>query len=86
MDRRLLLQNADLIAETRNRLSFRRYAGLDTGIALLSTENLRIGNICKWFMANPEISSCRCRGRAQIPIGPSSRLRQRLAKLSGKIA
>ncbi len=29
--------------------------GLDTGITLLSAENLRTGNIWKWFMRNPEI-------------------------------
>lgn len=29
--------------------------GLDTGITLLSAENLRSGKIWKWFMANPEI-------------------------------
>jgi len=29
--------------------------GLDTGITLLSAENLRSGNIWKWFMRNPEI-------------------------------
>jgi hypothetical protein len=28
--------------------------GLDVGITLLSTENLRSGNVWKWFMANPE--------------------------------
>jgi hypothetical protein len=28
--------------------------GIDVGITLLSTENLRTGNIWKWFMANPE--------------------------------
>lgn len=30
--------------------------GLDTGITLLSAENLRSGNVWKWFMRNPEIS------------------------------
>lgn len=29
--------------------------GLDIGITLLSAENLRSGNVWKWFMANPEI-------------------------------
>ena len=29
--------------------------GLDTGITLLSAENLRSGNLWKWFMRNPEI-------------------------------
>ncbi|MCU1238123.1 MAG: hypothetical protein JWP63_6090 [Candidatus Solibacter sp.] len=29
--------------------------GLDTGITLLSAENLRTGNLWKWFMRNPEI-------------------------------
>jgi hypothetical protein len=29
--------------------------GLDTGITLLATENLRTGNIWSWFMRNPEI-------------------------------
>jgi hypothetical protein len=29
--------------------------GLDVGITLLSAENLRSGNVWKWFMANPEI-------------------------------
>lgn len=29
--------------------------GLDVGITLLSAENLRSGNLWKWFMANPEI-------------------------------
>ena len=28
--------------------------GIDVGITLLSAENLRTGNIWKWFMANPE--------------------------------
>jgi hypothetical protein len=28
--------------------------GLDTGITLLSAENLRSGNVWKWFMANPD--------------------------------
>jgi hypothetical protein len=28
--------------------------GIDVGIALLSAENLRTGNVWKWFMANPE--------------------------------
>ncbi len=27
---------------------------LDTGITLLAAENLRSGNVWKWFMANPE--------------------------------
>jgi hypothetical protein len=27
--------------------------GIDIGITLLSAENLRTGNIWKWFMANP---------------------------------
>jgi hypothetical protein len=29
--------------------------GIDLGITLLSAENLRTGNVWKWFMANPEI-------------------------------
>lgn len=29
--------------------------GIDVGITLLSAENLRTGNVWKWFMANPEI-------------------------------
>jgi hypothetical protein len=29
--------------------------GLDTGITLLAAENLRSGNLWKWFMRNPEI-------------------------------
>jgi hypothetical protein len=29
--------------------------GLDVGITLLSAENLRTGNVWKWFMRNPEI-------------------------------
>ncbi len=28
--------------------------GLDVGMILLSAENLRSGNVWKWFMANPE--------------------------------
>jgi hypothetical protein len=28
--------------------------GLDVGMTLLSAENLRTGNLWKWFMANPE--------------------------------
>ena len=28
--------------------------GLDIGITLLSAENLRSGNVWKWFMMNPE--------------------------------
>jgi hypothetical protein len=27
--------------------------GIDVGITLLSAENLRTGNVWKWFMANP---------------------------------
>ena len=30
--------------------------GIDVGITLLSAENLRTGNVWKWFMANPEAS------------------------------
>ena len=30
--------------------------GIDVGITLLSAENLRSGNVWKWFMANPEAS------------------------------
>ena len=30
--------------------------GLDVGITLLSAENLRTGNLWKWFMRNSEIS------------------------------
>jgi hypothetical protein len=29
--------------------------GIDVGITLLSAENLRTGNVWKWFGANPEI-------------------------------
>jgi hypothetical protein len=36
--------------------------GIDVGITLLSTENLRTGNVWKWFGANPEIR----RAMAQI--------------------
>src|SRR5215469_6128498 len=28
--------------------------GIDVGITLLSAENLRTGNVWKWFMSNPE--------------------------------
>ena len=28
--------------------------GIDIGITLLSAENLRTGDVWKWFMANPE--------------------------------
>jgi hypothetical protein len=28
--------------------------GIDVGVTLLSAENLRTGNVWKWFMANPE--------------------------------
>jgi len=28
--------------------------GRDVGVTLLSAENLRSGNVWKWFMANPE--------------------------------
>jgi hypothetical protein len=28
--------------------------GIDVGITLLSAENLRTGNIWRWFMGNPE--------------------------------
>jgi hypothetical protein len=31
------------------------YVGIDVGISLLSAENLRSGNLWKWFMANPEV-------------------------------
>jgi hypothetical protein len=30
------------------------YVGIDVGISLLAAENLRSGNVWKWFMANPE--------------------------------
>jgi hypothetical protein len=30
--------------------------GLDIGITLLSAENLRTGNVWKWFMKNPEMT------------------------------
>jgi hypothetical protein len=33
----------------------RDYVGIDVGISLLSAENLRSGNLWKWFMANPEV-------------------------------
>jgi hypothetical protein len=33
----------------------RDYVGIDVGISLLAAENLRSGNIWKWFMANPEV-------------------------------
>ena len=29
--------------------------GIDQGITLLSAENLRTGNVWRWFMRNPEI-------------------------------
>jgi hypothetical protein len=29
--------------------------GIDLGITLLSAENLRTGNVWRWFMRNPEI-------------------------------
>jgi hypothetical protein len=29
--------------------------GIDVGIKLLSAENLRTGNVWRWFMSNPEI-------------------------------
>ena len=31
--------------------------GIDLGITLLSAENLRSGNVWRWFMANPEITT-----------------------------
>jgi hypothetical protein len=31
------------------------YVGIDVGITLLAAENLRSGNVWKWFMANPQI-------------------------------
>ena len=33
----------------------RDYVGIDVGIGLLAAENLRSGNVWKWFMANPEV-------------------------------
>ena len=33
----------------------RDVVGIDVGITLLSAENLRTGNVWKWFMNNPEI-------------------------------
>jgi hypothetical protein len=33
----------------------RDYVGIDVGIGLLAAENLRSGNVWKWFMANPEM-------------------------------
>jgi hypothetical protein len=38
-----------------NRWASSDVLGLDTGITLLSAENLRSGNVWKWFMRNPEI-------------------------------
>ena len=35
--------------------SFDDVIGIDVGITLLSAENLRTGNVWKWFGANPEI-------------------------------
>jgi hypothetical protein len=29
--------------------------GIDVGITLLAAENLRTGNVWRWFMRNPEI-------------------------------
>jgi hypothetical protein len=29
--------------------------GIDLGITMLSAENLRTGNLWRWFMANPEL-------------------------------
>jgi hypothetical protein len=31
------------------------YVGIDVGITLLAAENLRSGNLWKWYMANPEV-------------------------------
>jgi hypothetical protein len=33
----------------------RQLVGLNTGITLLAAENLRSGNVWKWFMSNPEV-------------------------------
>ncbi|HEY5079412.1 MAG TPA: glucoamylase family protein [Opitutaceae bacterium] len=33
----------------------RDHIGIDVGISLLAAENLRSGNVWKWFMANPEV-------------------------------
>jgi hypothetical protein len=37
--------------------------GIDVGITLLSAENLRSGNVWRWFMENPEIGSALVRAR-----------------------
>ncbi len=31
--------------------------GIDVGITLLSAENLRSGNVSRWFMRNPKIKN-----------------------------
>jgi hypothetical protein len=46
--------------------------GIDLGITLLSAENLRSGQVWKWFMANPEIVMALQRAgvvpRAALPV------------------
>ena len=37
--------------------------GIDLGITMLSAENLRTGNVWRWFMKNPEITSALNRAR-----------------------
>ncbi len=39
--------------------------GIDLGITCLSSENLRTGNVWRWFMANPEIGRAMERARFQ---------------------
>jgi dienelactone hydrolase len=45
--------------------------GIDVGITLLSAENLRSGNVWRWFMANPEIDA----GLRRAGLSPSPRPR-----------
>ena len=50
--------------------------GIDLGITLLSAENLRSGNVWRWFMANPEITTAMQRaGFTQAPGHQSARPR-----------
>jgi hypothetical protein len=39
--------------------------GIDVGITLLSAENLRTGNVWRWFMANPEMAAAMKRARLE---------------------
>ena len=56
--------------------------GIDVGITLLSAENLRSGNVWRWFMANPEIVAAMKRAGFVAP-GRRAERRARAAHARG---